>query len=34
MWRRSAVLAILFAVALIAQTGQPEAQPSCWVAAG
>ncbi len=28
MWRRSAVLAILFAVALIAQTGQPEAQPS------
>jgi len=28
MWRRSAVLAILFAVALIAQTVQPEAQPS------
>src|SRR5450759_3637513 len=27
MWRRSAVLAILFTVALIAQTGQPEAQP-------
>ena len=28
MWRRSAVLAILFSVALIAQTSQPEAQPS------
>jgi hypothetical protein len=28
MWRRSAVLAILFAVAIVAQTGQPEAQPS------
>jgi hypothetical protein len=28
MWRLSAVLAILFTVALIAQTGQPEAQPS------